>query len=820
MNEEDTVPNSVGRILLIALCCWWIPVGFACAQEAKASKKSTIPLYEQDPYDIIILTPQHKSERLTVQPLNLGASRRLPKNPRRTARLKVRLVDEPEKEYELRWSSIQEVILFEQLVLKKARELTQAGNREEAFNYLQYLTEKDPRLPGLAEAVDEYLLSEYRFHARQNDTDAALIALRELYDHNPRHPDLPDALGKVNQTLLERYTQKGNYAAARTLLKVLFEEFPDHPVATGWRSQLRKKTADLLAKAKTALQKGRLRQADTLGRQAMQIWPEEPGAAELVAEIQKQYPRVLVGVREPAESVDPTRRTEWASRRSSRLVWRTLTELIGPGPEGGDYQCPFGTLEMDPLNRGFTLQLRPGVHWSKGPAILGGADVARRLLDMATPTNPAYKPAWADLFGSVAVEDVYRVDVELRRPHVRCDALLQTIVPCYDAVSGSASLNIPNGPFVLGTKKPESTVYLSNRQYFIRTTGQAKEIVEQVPKDDRDAIRRLRDGRIQVLDRVYPWELEEYRSLDNVTVQRYGLPLVHCLICNTKRPVMAKKHFRRALAFGIPREEILEKGLFGRQEEKGSEAKPMEPGCEVLSGPFLKGDSYTDPVGYAYDTSIAPRPCERELAMMLACVVVDEMEAEARQKAAANQPQAAQNPPAQTKTETLVDPSRPRPPIKLTLAHPPTPTARRASEKIRDQLRVVNIDVTLKELPPGPLRPPGKDVDLLYAELPLWEPIIDAPWLLGPDGPTGSASPYMIHVLGKLTQAADWREARPLLHQIHQIAHDEVAVIPLWQLVEFFAYNNKISGLGQRPVGLYQNVEKWRLSSPQPEETP
>ena len=34
--------------------------------------------------------------------------------------------------------------------------------------------------------------------------------------------------------------------------------------------------------------------------------------------------------------------------------------------------------------------------------------------------------------------------------------------------------------------------------------------------------------------------------------------------------------------------------------------------------------------------------------------------------------------------------------------------------------------------------------------------------------------------------------------------------IPLWQLVEHFAYHKRLCGVGADAVSLYQNIEQWR----------
>jgi len=70
----------------------------------------------------------------------------------------------------------------------------------------------------------------------------------------------------------------------------------------------------------------------------------------------------------------------------------------------------------------------------------------------------------------------------------------------------------------------------------------------------------------------------------------------------------------------------------------------------------------------------------------------------------------------------------------------------------------------------------------------------------------------------QLQQAPAWQEVRKILHRIHRIAHDEVAVVPLWQLTEHFAYHRSLRGIGDRPVSLYQNVEQWRCAFRYPAE--
>jgi hypothetical protein len=47
---------------------------------------------------------------------------------------------------------------------------------------------------------------------------------------------------------------------------------------------------------------------------------------------------------------------------------------------------------------------------------------------------------------------------------------------------------------------------------------------------------------------------------------------------------------------------------------------------------------------------------------------------------------------------------------------------------------------------------------------------------------------------------------------LHRTASSELPIIPLWQLVDAFAYRREVTGVGQEIVSLYQNVERWRLN--------
>jgi hypothetical protein len=141
------------------------------------------------------------------------------------------------------------------------------------------------------------------------------------------------------------------------------------------------------------------------------------------------------------------------------------------------------------------------------------------------------------------------------------------------------------------------------------------------------------------------------------------------------------------------------------------------------------------------------------------------------------------------------------------LAYPAEPIARAACQSIARQLKLLNLQVTLKETRPGE---PAGDYDLLYAELVIREPAVDAWQVLGPGGIAGSCSPAMLLALRAVEAAPGKPEAAAKLQAVHRLAAAELPVIPLWQLAEHFAVHASVQGVAERPGSLYEGVEKWQ----------
>jgi hypothetical protein len=112
--------------------------------------------------------------------------------------------------------------------------------------------------------------------------------------------------------------------------------------------------------------------------------------------------------------------------------------------------------------------------------------------------------------------------------------------------------------------------------------------------------------------------------------------------------------------------------------------------------------------------------------------------------------------------------------------------------------------------------PRAADWDLRYVEWPVVDPRVDLERILGPQG-LAPAGAWVTGTLAELWKAESDQDVAPRLAAVDRAVRAELPVLPLWQVVEHFAYRRSLAGVGSRPFTLYEHVEDWRQS---PEGTP
>lgn len=751
--------NTVGSALCgvpysaIVFAMWMV-----AAQCAVAQDDVRLPLYEQDPFDQITVTEKFGGGTYRVLPLQLPEGQ-LPENPDPADKLVVRPVDQPDTPSEIAWGDIAKVELFEQLLLNQAQTLSTEGKFEQAYDYFAFLHSNYPAMPQLPAATENYIYRNAGVLFQQGQYRHSLTLLENLYAKNPQHKGVEEALTNVINRLLEHCIKEKDYAAARSLLSRATAQRGGRkpPLVTEWEQRLASSADMHLQAARGHIDGDRLRLAHQAIRQAMEIWPELPGAAETSREVAQKYPLLTVGVSRLSGS-PMAGRLDRNSRRIRQLSRRSLLELEGYGAGGARYGCQFGNVATAEDRRSVRIELDP--HRAIG---LTGYDISQRLLSQSSRRNGSFDPQLAALLESVQVQNVFDVRLQIR-PHPQPAAVLARL-----QLAGAR-------PFQPAVESADS----AGRRNWVNHApgGQVRELIEVQYGEISSAIEDLHGGRLDLIERVFPADISRLKQTNGITVETYAAPSIHVLVPNRAKPYAASALFRRAIALGIDRQNILDATLLDGQ---------TVPGCRLISGPLPAGTQTNDPLMYGYDQEIEPLPYQPQLALTLLRVAESELANVAEKQG--------------TQAPALGE---------VVIGHYDDQVPRTACRQMAQQLAALGLACRVKVL--SERESAARDeCHFIYEELLITEPLVDAVDLFSQHG-IAPPTAYMRLPLKRLVAARSWQQARENLIQLHRLVHTDQTVIPLWQLVDHFAYRNGVEGIG-RPVTLYQNIQKWTIEN-------
>lgn len=761
----------------------------ARAWQVVKSQQDVFPPSEQEPFDLLVLNAANKGVRIKIEPLPLtGTPRKLPGFPDQNATIRVRVPSHPGKEYDVQWRHIERIDLYEQMLMAEAEQRVKEERFDDAFRIFLRLKRDYPGITGLNATVQAFNVKNAIQLTKRREFGRALGMFEEMHRTTPnlRIAELQNivpmqAIGVIVDQMVAGYLKEGDFRSARLLISRILEEWGPKAGQNLVRAQ-----KQLIAKATVhynnsiaAIRDRNLDLADREIRAMMRIWPDVTGGRQLATAIRERYPVVFVGVIRPATQHRPGEIGNWAARRTSGLVHRTLLEFNGPGPEGGVYSCPLGKVELDADRTQLTIALNGTT--ATGDVPTSGYDIADRLLELATVGSDSYLPAWSSLVKGIRVEDVMRVKVQFRRRHIIPQGLLQ--IPLTARPIPQGCLESGDGPYYVKSRTLKEVRFEVHDRKAAIARAQPAVIIEQSFDTPMDAIDALKRGEVDVLDHLFPSDAQMLVQADTgpnreIVVDRYAIPSVHMLIPNPDKPFTGSRTFRRAIMYGLNREVLLNREILNNETVEG---------FQIVSGPFPIGLRNNDPLAYGYDRSIEPRKWNPWLAATLVQLALIEQQAVAEKR--------KETPPDKIPT--------------LTLAHASEELARVACGTIVNQLKIIGIDCQLKELPVGTTY--DRDADLLYIEATISEPAVDARRLLAADGLARITNPYVALALRQLDVSEDWRDASERLRDLHGNIFNEVSVIPLWQAVDHFAYRRNVVGIGEQPITLYENVESWQL---------
>lgn len=768
-------------ILVAGLIVWQAEGPVAGAVQSERFQDQ-VDLVDRKPFDRIYLDGFNRNETLDILPLVNPPRKPFPDREV----LVFELADEPGIELEVPYANVVDFKTFNDLLLEESEQLIAEKKYAAAFRNLLFVYDGSGGNRELLERLKKVLYLDARANYENGNYGLALSMFEDLYQRDPRF--VIEGIEKSSLELildcyngrLEQLAGELRWNGVRDLLQAVQTRYGDRAesLLSAWQARLASENSRFQEEARRYLQARDFLNARLSAGRALMVLPEDGPSRQLMDEIVGAFPLLFVGVSRPAISPDPSRIDDWASRRVGRLTQRRLTELAGFTDEGGRYQFPNGRFEQaDELGRVYRFIFEDyGANTGEfGVPELTAHDLASLLIAWADPSSPECHVPWARIAEKISVLDASTVEIRLRMPFVRPEALLQL------PYSFPGAPPEPNGPYAITDRSEERAMFQGNPLYPRRPGQQLPEIVEWTHGSMSSAVDALLRGDVDVVDRIPPSDLPRLRTTPGIEVRSYFVPTMHMLVPNLRNDFIKSSMFRIGLLRTIDRENLVRNSICRSMEIDG--ALPVD-------SPFPVGMQDNDQIAYAIDPTIRPGVSNYLLGQLL-------VNAEKRR----------QEEVRIRKGED--EASVPLP--KVVLAYPRNEIASISCTAIASQWRQIGIQTELRELPPGTTVPPDEDYDFLYLEVVCTEPLADADFLFGMRGAVPGVNATVEQIVRRVNTASSWRQASSNLRQLHRQVMNSVAILPLFQLREHYAYRSGVRGIGRDLIYLYQNVDRWSI---------
>ena len=779
---------------LIALLISWVLLSPSqCFGQVIMRDDIVVPLIENEPFDLLTLDRTNKGAVVKILPPDNLV---LPLPER--GDLIFEFAEDGELPLEVPYNAIVKYETFSDLLLAEANAMMDVGDLSKAFRNLLYVYDHGGKSrPEVAETLRACLFLDGRKKFENGEYEIALSIFEDIYQEKPNFkvPGLNKPLIVIilacYDGILKKKLERGQYESIRLSLENVERRYGTDAkrLVRTWKARFNNSADEFLKDALTLAEQGRGREAHLKTKQADRISPGRMKTAEVQAKILAQFPLVVVGVSQVGGAMDPGSLDHWGSRRVGRLIQRSLVEVTGLSDEGAKYEFLNGVISrIDNVGLKYAFDL--DADSSKMVPSISAFQLASRLLAFANPVNDFYNETWAKILATVEVQSDTRVVVTLQRPFVRPEALMQIPYPTSNPdVDAGDPMSIQNGLFKLVSSEEQFSFFGANETYLSSEGGKHPVVIEQAFKTDTDAIDALLKGEVDVVDRIPPADYSRLKDIETIQVRPYVIPTVHLLVPKIRGSLEKSYRFRNALSTAIDRDAIVNEVITNGQEIDG---------CGPLSGPFPLGGDDNDQISYGYDLRVKPFRHNERMAMALTEIAIKQ---EMTKKDSGQQ--------SLEDLDTSNDDGRPT----LVLVYQNSSLVSNCAAAIARSWNAAGIPTTLRALPPGVTYPEDSQWDVLYTELFIEEPVVDAMRMLGRNGFAEQVSAPVEQSLRGLVTSQTWQGACTSLRNIHRQISVDLSVIPLYQVKEHFAFRDNVYDVGRDLVHLYQYVDRWKVET-------
>ncbi len=583
------------------------------------------------------------------------------------------------------------------------------------------------------------------------------------------------------------------FTEVRKRLLLLDQQFPDSQEVKDLRKELSEKAAALVAEANKL--KDPKAKKDLL-ETAQNIYPQLPGLRDQLLQISNNYPILYVGVHDLPEKLSPALAYTDSEKQVVELLFESLVKLRYRPDVGQRYEAGLaaGLPRLVPLGRQF--ELTRNAQWAAGKYLsqvdgqaVTATDVRKTVQLLSDPNWPGRIPEWANLMaeGARIEEDNYHIGLTLRQGYLDPLSLMDfKVLPgSLDRADNAefAKNPISSGPFRYKGKEGDHLVFVANSYYENRPGKAGLPHIREIHFfHSKEPGVDFAEGRLHLLLDLPSSKCQELATVKDVELRTLPNRRIYFLAVNHRRTPLKSQALRRALAFAINREQILD-DCFRAGDKKRHRA---------LNGPY-------PPQSWPCNPEVPSELYKLDLAQHIANEAKD-------------------------KDHVNLDN------LTLTLKYPDNdPAVEKACELIRAQVQEAGIKLELQKLPPRELRRQVEDLqqyDLAYYH---WDYPSEAYWLWPLFDPqaTGKGGQNFLgyrndeRLAELFGQAMIHREpgvVQERTHEIHYRLYEQMPLIPLWQLDTHLAFHNTLTFRDSEakpalpdPLLIFTDVENWKL---------
>jgi tetratricopeptide (TPR) repeat protein len=661
-------------------------------------------------------------------------------------------------EYLIEIRLIDRIAHHEDLMLRKADELVEAGDLRPAFELLFVVARRYPNWAGLDERRTRIAEAETDKALRDGRGERAFALVTDLYEQRPTTEAAVRLLGRVADALIGPHVASGDFREARFFLRRVAELDAKHPAVATWTDRLTATARDRLAAARAASSAGDDPRAAALADEAALAWPGSEGLRAEHARLTARYPRLRVGVPRVAPE-SPAALPTAADLRTARLTHADLFELDRFETLPSYRSVYFERWEPTDLGRRARFRLRPGLPaWAARPP-LAATDVVATLAARLRPDAAGYDARFADVVGALRVLGPEEFEILFDRIPLRTETALTR--PPALAGGRAATRDETFLRFREDRRADGRTVYRRARPETGDGPRHLAELVEVPYPNYEEAARALDRGEVGMLAEVPAWDVPRLRADKRFHVVPLAPPATHLLQFHPSSRPLESGELRRALAAAVDRTDLLRIVAGEGGETAGRPVSALWPS--------------THP---GYDPLVTPRTQDLPLALALTLA--------AKQAAGGRLPE-------------------------LVFVAPEESPAREAAASIAAAWKRIGLSVRLvgyEELKPG------EPWDIAYRALPVADPAAELAPLLTLDPAArleafADLPDWLRQRLVDLERAGDPATANAALIDLHRLLDADVRAVPLIEADRFVVTRGPIAGLRDRPVDVYQQAERW-----------